>query len=932
MTTLEDILDDTEIDSLPDLWQWREDDLKNFSNDKTLFKFQQNALINAIKVLWLYYGQENQNDGERLRKLYCDNDLEKSIDNFGENRTGFWMATGSGKTLVIVKLIELLTLLGTRGNIPKHDIMFLVYRENLLKQFKTHIAEYNASNPSKKINLINLQEYEETKARLITDNINVFYYRADLFIKGDSTAKKINPANCDNNGKWYVLLDEAHRGDSNDSKLQKIYSDFSRNGFMFNFSATFTDDIDLDTCAYNFNLEKFIDDGYGKKIYVSEQDIEGFREIDEFSEPEKQRVVLKTLILQTYIKNHLNEIRKIKDGLYHNPLLLTIVNSVNSSNKILGKEKPDLQLFFTELEKIAKGSIDEFSKAKENLIEEMETAKYIFGSEQIKIDTDLIKRIEYEHVLKAIFNTATSGKIEVIRTKGNSQEIAFKMATSNRPFALIKIGDATKWMRDILHGYEITDKYSNESPFNNINDDSSDINILMGSRTFYEGWDSNRPNLILFVNIGLGNSKKFVLQSIGRGVRIEPIENKRKRIRQLANANEIDETISAKITTFASSALESLFVFGTNAENLKKVIESLKEKKYNFKNLFDVAKVNPQAKDRLLLVPKYKASGKPLSDSQTSYPITADDLDSTKKFFANLDDKILLVKYKSTPKIIKNTKEKVKTMRHYKEDRSISNPSFIAGRLMDYYNLEGKAFDEFTKIDGEITHFKQIQLSGTPEEYNELKNKIMIMTKNSKVELRKAYGKIDVEEYNKISDKFNSAVEFKEVSIKHLANHYYNPLLVTTGEKVTYLKHIIRVKSERKFINALENQIDILDKAFDWWMFSKLDDSLDKVFIPYYNRTQNKISEFHPDFIFWFEKDGQYSILFIDPKGAGRADYQYKVDGFDKVFGAVGAEKQFTEHGKNIKVYLRLFTDDKNKVSEGYINYWIDTIEGITSI
>jgi hypothetical protein len=58
----------------------------------------------------------------------------------------------------------------------------------------------------------------------------------------------------------------------------------------------------------------------------------------------------------------------------------------------------------------------------------------------------------------------------------------------------------------------------------------------MGSRSFYEGWDSNRPNIILFINIGKGiDARKFVLQSIGRGVRIEPIPNKRRRALFLYN-------------------------------------------------------------------------------------------------------------------------------------------------------------------------------------------------------------------------------------------------------------------------------------------------------------------------------------------------------------------------------------------------------------
>ena len=31
----------------------------------------------------------------------------------------------------------------------------------------------------------------------------------------------------------------------------------------------------------------------------------------------------------------------------------------------------------------------------------------------------------------------------------------------------------------------------------------------MGSRAFYEGWDSNRPNVMNFINIGSRDAKKF---------------------------------------------------------------------------------------------------------------------------------------------------------------------------------------------------------------------------------------------------------------------------------------------------------------------------------------------------------------------------------------------------------------------------------------
>ena len=72
----------------------------------------------------------------------------------------------------------------------------------------------------------------------------------------------------------------------------------------------------------------------------------------------------------------------------------------------------------------------------------------------------------------------------------NRQELAFKLKTSERPFALIKIGDVSGWLKDELAGYEVNERFEDESYFERLNAPDSDVNILMGSRSFYEGWDS----------------------------------------------------------------------------------------------------------------------------------------------------------------------------------------------------------------------------------------------------------------------------------------------------------------------------------------------------------------------------------------------------------------------------------------------------------
>jgi type III restriction enzyme len=221
------------------------------------------------------------------------------------NRMGFWMATGSGKTLVIVKLIELLARLRRLGEVPPCDILFLTHRDDLIEQLKRHVDEYNASHSDTLIVLYELKEYAAVKRErrsLFQDNeIAVFYYRSDN-LSDEQKEKIVDFRNYDNDGRWFILLDEAHKGDREDSKRQHIYSILSRNGFLFNFSATFTDPRDIATTVYNFNLSEYIRSGYGKHLLVLQQELRAFKDKEDYSAEEKRRLVLQTLILLAYVR------------------------------------------------------------------------------------------------------------------------------------------------------------------------------------------------------------------------------------------------------------------------------------------------------------------------------------------------------------------------------------------------------------------------------------------------------------------------------------------------------------------------------------------------------------------------------------------------------------------------------------------------------
>jgi len=978
---LQSILEEVSFENLPT--PWNSIDVVSFSQRKSLWNFQQEALKNAIKVLYLYFKEDKANKSkfyQRYRIYGLDREIEKFLDirlskvkrkmseilqnyysvdseiirfeNF-INRATFWMATGSGKTLIIVKLVEILKNLMDSNEIPKKDILILTHRDDLILQLKKHVEEFNelAIERGFKIKLVSLKEYDKVKRESLIpffNEITVFYYRSDL-ISDEEKEKIVDFRNYENGGNWYIILDEAHKGDKEESKRQLIFSIMSRNGFLFNFSATFTDVRDIITVAYNFNLERFVSEGYGKHICILRQEVRAFRENEDYNSEEKQKIVLKALILLTVLKKRREKIKNlIQKDIYHEPLLLTLVNTVNFSE--IKEYKPDLVMFFEEIEKIAKGYINEnvLEESKKELLEEFrEKPPAVFEEDfNIEINEEEIEKITLSDILNYVFNSESFGNIEAILIPGKREEAILKLKTSDKPFALIKIGDAVRWIRENLSGYEVIESYEDKSIFENL-DEREDISILMGSRAFYEGWDSNRPNVILFINIGVKeDAKKFVIQSIGRGVRIEPIKGKRGRMLFLYK-RKVDEGLYEKIKDYVD-VIETLFVFGTKREVLSKIIETLREEK-GLEEKIELVK-NKEAEDKLLLIPVFRQSNKKLYEERNpqKFAITEKQFELLGIYLNSLDDRILLVKYDIYPDLLKFIKNSVIEKNSYYKfvEKSYDLPiELLVRNIISHFSLSSEELERFKKLEDEIIHFKNIKVVlEDSEKINELKQKIdkILEFKNAKSKefelLQKMKsGAISDEEFYRLINEIKSTRDeesFKDLKIKYVANHYYLPVILSEKEKIDYIKHIIRVKSEVEFIKKLESFIKTKGNSInvDWWLFSKIDETLDEIFIPYYDPESNKFRKFKPDFIFWISKGNDYFIVFVDPKGISHTEFEHKVDWFRKFFEDNGKPKIFY-YGENeklrIRVFLLLYTQDVNKLPEGYRRYWFDNPEAI---
>lgn len=919
-------------------------DFKSFDNNKELLDYQQQALINAFRMLVAYF-RDFKGSKKEFYAFYqehysfanCDftnkklNPLLKShfkvenhcvsFENF-INRLAFYMATGSGKTIVIIKLVELLSVAIRMGLIPKKNIMFFSANENLIKQFEKEIEKYNRGKDfSKQIDFKNLkkvthQDFHRTPKGFF-EKITLFYYRADLMNDEESKENLLNYKDYWDNGENYVILDEAHKGNKSESKRQAIFSLLSLKGFLFNFSATFTEESDLITSVYNLSVGEWVKLGYGKEsVLLKKNNLNAFKDLKDLNDKEKEIALLKALLLLGMQKRY-----KI-EGYFHDPLMLVFTHSVNVENS-------DAEIFFKTLARVIENDDgNDFSKAKEDLLEEIKDPKFLFSDDKdkdykVKVFKEGLKSMDFKGLKEEVFY-ASNGYIEVTINPKNNQEIAFKLNTSDKAFCLIKIGDITEWICEKLKSVKVVSKnlsFKEESYFSQI--DRSSINILVGSRTFETGWDSTRPSVILFLNIGLDDdAKKLVKQSFGRGVRIESLKNQRQRLAYL----DIDKAIKKDLKPNAAM-LETLFVIPTNHASLEAILNFQKESENRGENRGSWREITLEKTPikHTLFAPCYRKEPTNILklSENASFKMSEKNFKDLKEYFNLMSEKHFILKHEIyDPKDYATLKDMIQKARvkkvstwHYKDlDYMIAE---IKGKL---YPNQKVPKDEFNALDNEkIVHFKRIKVKADKQEaliktIQEVKEHAPLDKETLRIKI--AQGEIDP--YDAEKHKQDKTFKVGDAELLKLKEHYYTPLI--KAKDCDWLKHVVKVKSEIDFLQELQDQetTKTLQVNYDFWAFSKIDEHLDNLFIPYINDATER--RFFSDFIFWLQKGDTQIICFIDPKGITYADYELKADAYklfkDKIF-----NPKNNPHFK-IKVVLK-FYGDKNRVGDNYRDYWI---------
>lgn len=893
-------------------------DLKSFSADIALQDYQIASLQNALIALDLYMCYKDSDyiktRGEKLYRIYKEQYKDCKLEKEEINRASFWMATGSGKSIVMIKLLSLLGKAIREKKIPNKPIMLLAPNDTILAQFKDNVAKYNNYNADF-ITLKELREYESIMQNNLLSETTVFIARSDLLdcaqnVGKDKSAKRLDYKNYCNNEGWYILLDEAHRGDSKESirkyyineiacgdKLREYegysYNGYSR-GFIFNFSATFSDELDFFTCAFNYNLEKFNNDGYGKNIAVLDSHLKSFSK--ESDESERIIRIIEGFILFSAIKQSKKELLcKARDfGIsniqYHNPLIIAVSDKVNTQDA-------GIKLYF---------------------------AKDVLSDEFL----EYVKNTDSKNVRENIFYASEPSHLECFRA--NEKELAFKSKNANEPFMLLNIAEAKKWEKEHLLELGVESfKDLQKSYFKNINNNDSSINIMLGSKVFSEGWDSNRVNLIYFINIGSKNAKKYVLQTIGRGVRIEPFSNVRKRMRYC----DIHEYSTKQILSPLACGLETLFILASDNEAIKYILEEIESfiTQYPLKGFKKTNTLSP------LPTPKYKNT----ESKERRYKIAKKEEEALGEYIQSFDEDVLtLSKCVIHRECSYDTLREIKDFLDDKSERIIQYGDFqefdknkTFSHIHRILNVRNKELKEFVDLSDEINHYQSFKTTLGESFANEINGIIKTLNAHKALKTREDLQKEGVaEEYipailESEAKKQSRIIDSYQISAK-LREHYYNPLIIyNENDRDSKINFAISEKSEVEFLKDLEDFLDSKELSKYKWCFSKLVENIDTVYIPYFDSQMQSERKFYPDFVFWFKsrENGEYKILFIDPKGLTReTNPRDKIKGFEAIF----KDKEFLYRGKRIQTYL--FYYNKN-VGEfiGFEKYKKSSIEEI---
>lgn len=517
---------------------------------------------------------------------------ENSIDlinHFTEddlNKIAFWMATGSGKTLIShINYYQFLQY----DLFQPDSIIFVTPNEGLSKQ---HFEEMQKSGIPAKLYSGSLDAITPKKGEVLILEIT-------KLVEEKKGGGKTIPVDAFK-GRNLVFVDEGHKGKkSEEQKWSKLRDKISENGFTFEYSATFgqvLSEQNADTLAkygksiiMDYSYKYFYIDQYGK-------DFETFnvKNAQKISENKYKETVFVANLLSYYEQLLVYKENKdiVSEYNIEKPLWIFVGSTVTSSKQSREEEKTvsdilDIILF---LKKVL-----EDKEWLENQIQNILKSKTVFEGKEEE-NSDIFSRkfqylrkrqISIDDLYEEVFGR--KGKLRVYEIVNASGEFGLKVGEENY-FGVVNIGDVSEFKKKLeQNGIEVLQDVISQSLFDKIKDVSSTTNILIGAKKFIEGWDTWRVSTMGLLNIGTSEGPQ-IIQLFGRGIRLKGKDM------SLQRSYEVTGNKLLKI-------LETLQIYGIKANYIDQFLEAI-NKEIDLETLEIPVEFRHQNKWNALLIPE----------------------------------------------------------------------------------------------------------------------------------------------------------------------------------------------------------------------------------------------------------------------------------------------------------------------------------------
>lgn len=496
------------------------------------------------------------------------------------NKIAFWMATGSGKTLLMhCHIRQYLYYLGKAGK--RHElnrIILLTPNEGLSRQ---HKEEFELSG-------IEAEFYDKDGATLFTgrgvDIIDIHKLRET---SGDKTV-----AVDTFEGNNLVLVDEGHRGSGGEEWMEKR-ARLCATGFSFEYSATFGQAIKAASGAkqkaltqtyakcilFDYSYKFFYNDGFGKDFNIL--NLAGERE------DETRPLYLTACLLAFY-----QQCRRFGDGgatlapyLLESPLMVFVGGSVTGQRQT--QEDTDL----VQILKFLAAFISDRAESERRLKKLLERRDGLIAGGRAVFDRffpyveTLFKPDQaselFSDILKHVFNASGGGQLRIVHLQGSEGEIGLRIGEGNPWFGVVNVGDSKKLCdlcaerRGEDEHYVVDELKFSGSLFEEIKKPGSSIRILAGAKKFAEGWSSWRVSAMGLMNVGKKEGSE-IIQLFGRGVRLKGYKFKLKRTSALDALDFQGDDVPRKHPDHIA-LLETLNIFGIKSDYMKEFEEYLEE-------------------------------------------------------------------------------------------------------------------------------------------------------------------------------------------------------------------------------------------------------------------------------------------------------------------------------------------------------------------